>query len=152
MELNITSENSEETKQIAKFLINYLQDSYPHFTQQALVISLEGELGVGKTEFMKGIAQGLNLQQHIFSPTYLLMKSFPIPNSSYFQTLWHLDCYRLKSIQEIKLLGIEDILTTPENMVFIEWGDKIKQLLPSQVIRISFSYQKNNTRLIRFSL
>ena len=154
MNIKITSESPAETRKIASFLIYYIQNYYPHSSSQAIIVSLEGNLGVGKTEFMKGVAEGLHLHKHIFSPTYLLMKSFSLPDHSFFKVLWHLDCYRLKSVKEIELLGGRDILTDPHNIVFIEWGDKIKSLLPDHILRIALSYNKGkkNERLIQMFL
>ncbi len=147
MHIKITSDSPEETQSIAASLAAYLRDYKPRKDSKALVISLEGELGSGKTEFMKGIGKALQLNQPIFSPTFLLMKRFPLSKFP-FQFLWHLDCYRLKNAQEIKELGFSDMIRDPKNLIFVEWGDKIKTLMPSSCWTIKFEVQGPKTRVL----
>ncbi|MGC8651124.1 MAG: tRNA (adenosine(37)-N6)-threonylcarbamoyltransferase complex ATPase subunit type 1 TsaE [Minisyncoccia bacterium] len=137
MRIKIFSENPKETQKIAALFINTILKQKDLKRRQALVISLEGNLGSGKTEFLKGIASGSKLKGHIFSPTFLIMKRFPLSYQS-FKFLWHWDCYRLKSIKELKELDFLTILNDPQNIVFIEWGNKIKHFLPKNHWTIKF--------------
>jgi len=157
MKLKILSESPKETRQIAYFLTEAILAQGPFSKTQARVISLEGPLGSGKTEFLKGVAESLRLQEKIFSPTFLIMKSFACPPQKSakkysFKTLWHLDCYRLEGIKNIKDLGFGEIVSDPQNLIFIEWGDKIKKLLPAKHWKIKFTIKGKRKRLLEIEI
>jgi len=151
MKLQVLSNSLPETEKIASFFVKYIINCPSQDRKKGLVISLEGDLGSGKTEFVKGIGKALQVQEKVFSPTYLLMKSFPLKNSR-FQFLWHLDCYRLKKKEEAQILNLEEVFSDFTNLIFVEWGDKIKNLLPSSHWTIRFSIKGENTRLIIFEI
>ena len=157
MRIKILSESPEETQKIASFFINTilqqknLKRKQVCLRRQALIISLEGNLGSGKTEFLKGIAKGIKLKEKVFSPTFLIMKRFPLKHER-FEFLWHLDCYRLKKISEMRELDFKEIIKNPQNIIFIEWGDKIKKLLPKYHWIIKFSIKGENERLLMFEI
>lgn len=160
MNIKVISESPKETQKIAYFFIEAILKQYcPQNTRLAeapakragLVISLEGPLGGGKTEFLKGVAKFLKLEKKIFSPTFLIMKSFPC-KTRLFDSLWHLDCYRIKRAKEIKELDFSEIIKNPKNLVFIEWGDKIKKLLPVKHWKIKFKIAGKNTRILIFDI
>ncbi|MDD5760489.1 MAG: tRNA (adenosine(37)-N6)-threonylcarbamoyltransferase complex ATPase subunit type 1 TsaE [Candidatus Pacebacteria bacterium] len=157
MKVKVISESPKETQQIARFFTEAIAELGSFSKNQALVVSLEGSLGSGKTEFLKGVAKGLELQEKIFSPTFLIMKSFPLSSKKageeqFFKTLWHLDCYRLKEAEGIKDLGFIEIVNNPQNLIFIEWGDKIKKLLPKKHIRIRFETIGKSTRALEIQI
>jgi len=149
MQIKILSESPEETQKIASLFINAVWQQKDSKRTQALVISLEGNLGSGKTEFLKGIAKGIKLRERVFSPTFLIMKRFTLKHKP-FRFLWHLDCYRLKRISEMKELDFQEIIKNPQNIIFIEWGDKIKRLLPKNHWQIKFTIKGENKRLLEF--
>ncbi len=103
----------------------------------AKVISLDGALGTGKTTFIQGFARGLGVRRKILSPSFLIMRPYSLSRG---KTLWHLDCYRLKSDKELWGLGLEEILQDQNNIVLIEWGKKVSRLLPKNTIEIHFTY------------
>jgi len=157
MRIKIISESPEETQEIASLFINTiwqqkdLKCKQACLRRQALVISLEGNLGSGKTEFLKGIAKGIKLKEKIFSPTFLIMKRFTLKRKL-FKFLWHLDCYRLKKISEIRELDFKEIIKNHQNIIFIEWGDKIKRLLPKNHWMIKFKIKGENKRLLELEI
>lgn len=93
------------------------------------VVGLYGELGAGKTTFVQGVARGLGIKNRIISPTFVLVRRYKI-TSSKLQYLWHVDLYRLGEIGEAKAIGIEEIMADPNNIVVIEWPEKIETILP----------------------
>lgn len=162
MKIKIISDSPKETQKIAYFFIEAIlprttasrmrgKKQYCPQKNGGLVISLEGPLGGGKTEFLKGVAKFLKLEKKIFSPTFLIMKSFPC-KTRLFDSLWHLDCYRIKRAKEIKELDFLEIIKNPKNLVFIEWGDKIKKLLPAKHWKIKFKIAGKNTRILIFDI
>lgn len=116
----IYTKNAKETKKFAKNLAkDFLKGG---------IIALSGELGAGKTTFAQGFAQGLGIKGKIISPTFLIIRQYPIPGQKNF--LYHIDLYRLEDI-DLKNSGLEEILTDATNVVLIEWADKIIDSLPT---------------------
>lgn len=93
------------------------------------VVCLYGDLGAGKTTLVQGIAKGLGIKKRIISPTFVLIRRYQIPDTRY---LYHIDLYRLQSIQEAKNIGIEELLAEPTNILLIEWPEKIESALPQK--------------------
>lgn len=155
MKIKIITESPKETQKIAEFFVAGIE-KYSILKNkaknQALVISLEGNLGSGKTEFLKGVAKSLSLKDRIFSPTFLIMKSYSFSSKKTFlantqyKTLWHLDCYRLTKANDAKALGLEEIIKDAQNIIFIEWGNKIKKFLPQRHIVLKFKILKKDKR------
>ncbi len=110
------------------------------------VIALQGDLGSGKTTFVKGLAKALQFKQTITSPTFVLFKVYNNSNPKINQLI-HVDCYRVGGI-EIKKAGLEDYFYEPQTVVVIEWSDKI--ILPKKnLISLKFKHnKKDNTRII----
>lgn len=134
------SSTDEQTKKFAKGLARI---------GGIRIIGLTGGLGAGKTTFVQGFAQGLGIKEKIISPTFVLIRQHKIPNSQ--KMLYHVDLYRLDKIEDIKHLGIEEIIWDPNNVVLIEWAEKIKSLLPKDCLRISFKLASKDSRKIIFS-
>lgn len=110
------------------------------------VVCLEGDLGAGKTHFVKGIASGLGIdQEKVNSPTFTLINEYygEIP-------IFHFDCYRLKTIQEALEIGIEEYLYG-EGVSVIEWPSKIKELIPEYAIQIEIKHEGTSERSILIS-
>lgn len=90
------------------------------------IVCLYGDLGAGKTTLTQGIAKGLGIKKTVVSPTFILMRRYDLKN----RFLYHIDLYRLNSLEEVRGLGIEEITGDPKNIVIIEWPEKIESALP----------------------
>lgn len=112
MKKSIHSESPATTKKAARELASSIKANGPR--KRALVIALEGELGAGKTTFAQALAAALGVKGHVSSPTFLILKSYPLPKGKIFH---HIDCYRISSRKELSLLGFADILKDPNNLV-----------------------------------
>lgn len=117
----IITQNENETKKLAKALAAKLSGGE--------VIGLIGDLGTGKTVFVKGLAQGLGIKRTINSPTFVLMKVYKIKKHQTLKNLVHIDAYRLKSAVSLEEIGINDYLYQDDSVVVIEWADKVRKLL-----------------------
>ncbi len=103
------------------------------------ILALTGNLGSGKTTFTQKLAKKLKVKNPVTSPTFVLMNVFPANLASKKKvTLYHLDLYRTKSYKEVKALGITELWGKKENLVIIEWAEKIKKYLPKNAIIITF--------------
>lgn len=147
------SKSSKETENLAIFLLNKVLKLNPAITsKEALVVALEGELGAGKTVFVKGAAKALGIKGKIKSPTFTLIKKHPIFLSKCFKFLYHLDCYRLRDHRDLAILGIGEILNDPQNLILIEWSDRVKKILPKKHIKIHIDHIGKATRKISVAL
>lgn len=109
------------------------------------VVCLIGNLGAGKTTFSQGLARGLGIKQNIISPTFILERRYKLPAT---KTLVHIDLYRLNTIEEAKGIGIEETMADPNNIVVIEWPEKIESLLPRQKWEVRLETITENERKI----
>ncbi len=146
----LRSYSSKETKQFGKVYARRLRVG--RLEKHARVVALKGELGAGKTTFVQGFARGLGLKKRMVSPTFIIMRRFKIGvgyQASGISNFYHIDAYRIKKPREISQLGFKDILKNRENVVLIEWADKIKKVLPKGTMWLTFHHgKKENERLI----
>lgn len=99
------------------------------------VVALTGDLGAGKTTLTKAIAEGLNIDEPISSPTFAIIKEYKSGDLP----LYHFDVYRLEDPEEMYNLGYEDYFYG-DGVCVVEWADKVESLLPKDTIRIHISY------------
>lgn len=129
---------------------------------KATVIALQGDLGSGKTTFVQGFARALGIKRHITSPTFVIIRRYPISSDFLarqsfdaggkllIMNLYHLDLYRLHQMKEILDLGFQDITSDFHSIVIIEWPEKIRKLLPRDAINVNFTHGKaQRERIIR---
>lgn len=145
MNSEILTQSANETKETAALLAKKIKKQ--PLQKQALVVALKGDLGSGKTTFIQGLAQELGVKENILSPTFVIQKDFPLSLSN-FKNLYHIDAYRLKNPQEILDLGFLDLIKNPANLIIIEWADKIKKILPRNLLWIRFENLGRNKRKI----
>lgn len=113
-----TSAKPSETLAVARKLAPLLQPGD--------VIALVGELGAGKTHFVKGLADGLGYMGEVTSPTFTLIHEY----LGGLMPLYHFDFFRIENEQEALDIGIEDYLSS-DGVCVIEWADKLADLLPA---------------------
>lgn len=95
------------------------------------VVSLIGELGAGKTVFVHGVARGLEVQDPVSSPSFLIVQEY---RGKY--PVFHCDFYRLDSYQELEDIGWDDY-SRREGVILIEWGNRIPEALPENYLEIA---------------
>ena len=153
-----TTNSPGETQKIAADVAERVLAAAPK--KSATVLGLEGDLGAGKTTFLQGFARGLGIKEVVNSPTFIIMKKFQITNSKSqtnpnnqnpkFKTFYHFDLYRLEDEKEFEFFNFTEIISNPENIVAIEWPEKIVGLLPKEIIKIQFNHLQENKREIIF--
>ena len=108
-----------------------LGESWGRTVQRGLIIALSGDLGAGKTQLVKGLARGLGITERVHSPTFTLVNEYHggrLP-------LFHLDLYRLETVEQIHAAGLEEYLQ-PEGVAVIEWAERWLELqCPEALLR-----------------
>lgn len=110
------------------------------------VIFLEGDLGSGKTTFVRGVAESFGFGEPVRSPSFTIVNRYHIDHSTIKQIL-HVDLYRLKDASELTALALEEELVRPDTVAFIEWPNAVHpvQWKPTQTIQFSFNNQTTRT-------
>jgi tRNA threonylcarbamoyladenosine biosynthesis protein TsaE len=140
--------SARETQKIARDLAYIIL----HIThKRAVVVGLVGELGSGKTVFAQGFAKGLGIKDNVVSPTFVLMRIYAlcVPHYSHFI---HIDAYRIEKPKELIDLGFKELVRNPQNIILIEWADRIKNILPKNCILIKFEHVNKNKRKITLKI
>ena len=150
---SITTTSPAATQQFAADLTRKHLNLLSRFP---LILALQGDLGVGKTQFVKGLASALDINLNISSPTYTLMKEYPYSLPKYSGTLYHLDTWRLPDATELESTLHLSTLLQPGNIFAIEWAGKASELLKSYekdipILVINIKEIDVNTRQITYA-
>lgn len=124
-------------------------------SKKSNIFALYGDLGSGKTTFVQGLARGLGIQRRIISPSFIIVRSYKISfkiQDVRFKNFYHVDLYRIGDEKEVIDLGLMELVNNPENLVAIEWPDKIENVLPDKRINVYFEFIEENKRKITFDL
>lgn len=140
MENTFVSTSYKETREIAQKFAEKLE--------KGTTICLYGQLAAGKTTFTQGIGKAFGIKR-LVSPTFLIMRQYPVTTHPVIKTLFHLDLYRLNSIEDIKAFDVEEIWSSPENLLVIEWPEKFEDNLPKERFDIFFKANGENEREIK---
>ena len=110
------------------------------------MLALNGDLGAGKTTFAKGVARGLGIEEEVTSPTFTVVSEYEGR-----LRLHHIDAYRLSGVEDFVSVGAEELLSDAGGICLIEWGDRIAEVLPADVLRIELSVRPDGARELRTS-
>lgn len=140
----------------AKEILNFLGDVKSKQVaganlDQATTVALSGNLGAGKTTFTKAFANEIGITETITSPTFVIAKFYELKNQPWKKFI-HIDAYRLESGDELSKLGFDELFKDPENLIFIEWPENVKNILPEKLTNISFEVVDEETRKASVSL
>ena len=137
-----TTHNAQETAAIGAKLAEAVEHGG--------VILLYGDLGSGKTTFTQGLAKRLGITKPVNSPTFLIVKKYElgIRNQESGRNFYHIDLYRLEDEKGMEGIGLKEILEDEENIVVIEWSEKLEKMVPRQRIELHLRYIQNDEREI----
>jgi tRNA threonylcarbamoyladenosine biosynthesis protein TsaE len=132
--MEIQTSSLEEFEAEAARFVEGLVPNVNHAT----VVLLSGNLGAGKTAFVKAVAQTLGVEGVVNSPTFVLEKIYQIPGDERYQRLVHIDAYRLEGQEELAPLAFDEFLKDPRNLIMLEWPEKVglERLAPATTISI----------------
>ena len=132
--LSLLNDRGEEVS-----AVEILKQTEPH-----RVYAFEGEMGAGKTTFIKKLCEEMGTEDIVNSPTFAIVNVYDV-EQPYKGEVYHFDCYRLKDIREAMDFGAEEYLYSG-NYCFIEWPEKIEALLPEDTVRVKIVPQANGDR------
>lgn len=115
-----------------------------------LIITLKGDLGAGKTAFTKKLGEYLGVEEVIISPTFNIMKQYQLETDD-FDSLVHIDAYRLENSNEAKPLKLAELIKTPRVVFCIEWPDILADLIPERAVKLKIEIKDNNEREVEVS-
>jgi len=133
MDYKFTSRSEQDTMELAE---NIESEKFP-----GMIICLDGELGSGKTIFVKGFAKSLGIEDNITSPTFNIVKEYQAGELP----LYHMDVYRLEDTNED--IGFADYFSS-DAISIVEWSDLIADSLPEERLDIKFKIIDENTRVL----
>lgn len=108
------------------------------------IVACYGDLGSGKTSFIRGVCQGLHIQEHVASPTFTIVNEYRTENFP----VYHFDFYRLTTTRELLEIGFEDYLSRQDGVCLIEWAEKVQRVL-SPLPRYAVELRVGKTRDVR---
>lgn len=122
-------------------VLDLLKDHEPH-----RVFAFDGQMGAGKTTFIKKLCEEMGTLDVVNSPTFAIVNVYDVERP-YKGEVYHFDCYRLKDIREAMDFGAEEYLYSG-NYCFIEWPEMIEALLPEDTVWVKLEPQENGDRLL----
>lgn len=131
----VITKSDNETRKLASTFISKIKPG--------TIIGLIGDLGSGKTVFVKGAAKALGIKDLITSPTFNIVQIYLNKKK-----LYHFDLYRLNCIEDLENIGYEDYFNK-DGIIFIEWADKFLEIIPKNNYLIYFQYLDKNKREIK---
>lgn len=134
------AETEEDLKAIGKQLLEYVSPNK--------VLAFKGDMGVGKTTFISYLAQTMGVQEQVSSPTYGYVNEYESPE---YGLIYHFDLYRIEDEEEAYDIGIEEYIYD-DNWVFLEWAEKIDNLLPDNCVWIHITKDEKEGRNIEVTL
>jgi tRNA threonylcarbamoyladenosine biosynthesis protein TsaE len=118
--------------------------------EQAILVTLSGELGAGKTALTKAVAKAFGVEELVNSPTFVLEKIYLLPAGQPFKHLIHIDAYRLEKGSDLSTLGFDELMRDASNLVLLEWPEKVRDTLPAPAIKISLVAHADGSRIISY--
>ena len=115
----------------------------------ATMITLSGDLGAGKTTFARALARALGITENVASPTFVIEKVYTLAGERW-QRLVHIDAYRLKSADELRVLDWETLVNNPENLIVVEWPERVPEAIVAHAHRLSIEIGDEEERVIRY--
>jgi tRNA threonylcarbamoyladenosine biosynthesis protein TsaE len=144
-EKEFITQSSKETQKLGKILAQELYGGE--------IICLTGELGAGKTTFTQGLLSGLEVEGPYTSPTFVIMKHYKKQDTGDkeqgIKNIYHIDAYRVSS-HDIIDLGWEEIVSGKNNIIIVEWAERIADIIPKNALQINFQWINEDKRKITF--
>ncbi len=143
--MEIFTHSAQETEELGQKIAARIlkKGSGAHST----ILALYGELGSGKTTFVRGFGRGLGLPHRFLSPTFIIVREYPL-ETGFFRRFYHVDLFRTETEADLTDFGFTEIFADPGHLVVIEWAERLGLLLPNDRIDVNFMHKNNDKRVI----
>jgi len=131
---------SRSEKETENFAVQLAQSLRP-----GTVITLEGDLGAGKTVFARGFARGLGITDPVSSPTYTIVQEYPLPQTG---RLYHMDLYRIDSASAALAFGVDEFFDDNNAYSLVEWPKRAGELIPEKAVQVFIRHLNETEREI----
>ena len=137
--MTITIPNIEALPQAAHDFIAAMDDR--------TVFAFRGEMGAGKTTFIKAVCLALGVEDEVNSPTFAIVNEYRSETTA--ELIYHFDCYRIKTLEEAMDFGFEDYMESSA-LCFIEWPENVEDLLPGDVVNVYITVNEDGSRTLQY--
>ncbi len=135
--MTLTIQNTEALPQAAHDFIAAMDDR--------TVFAFRGEMGAGKTTFIKAVCLALGVEDEVNSPTFAIVNEYRSETTA--ELIYHFDCYRIKTLEEAMDFGFEDYMESSA-LCFIEWPENVEDLLPGDVVNVFIKVNEDGSRTL----
>ena len=135
--MEIVINNIKDINKAARTFIDYMPEGN--------VIAFYGNMGAGKTTFIKALCEELGVEDEVTSPTFSIVNEYTCTNAP--SKIYHFDFYRIKKLEEVYDMGYEDYFYS-DSLCLIEWPELIEELLPDDVTKVHIIEQSDGSRKI----
>lgn len=143
--MEITIRNIEDIQRAARSFIENMP--------KGNVIAFYGNMGVGKTTFIKALCKELGVEDEVTSPTFAIVNEYstnrPATSDQRLATIYHFDFYRIKKLEEVYDMGYEDYFYS-DSLCLIEWPELIEEVLPDDATKVCITEQQDGSRRITY--
>jgi tRNA threonylcarbamoyladenosine biosynthesis protein TsaE len=140
--------SSKETENLGVALAKDVLRAKPGVKNSAVIFALHGDLGSGKTTFVKGFFRGLGIKSRVKSPTFIIMRRSAV-RDKIFSDVFHIDAYRMRKSDDLSIIDFKTIAGDPKNIILIEWPENAKGIIPPDARQLEFHHgKKENERKI----
>jgi len=136
--MKIEIKNTEALHDAAREFIANMEDN--------TVFAFRGEMGAGKTTFIKAVCEVLGVDDEVNSPTFAIVNEY---RSATAELIYHFDCYRIKELEEALDFGFEDYMDSGA-LCLIEWPENVEELLPGDVVNVKITVNEDGSRTLEF--
>lgn len=144
MEIRTIAGEQEMYAEAARFAAGLRASPY-----DATVVALSGDLGAGKTTFTRGIAHFFGVEESVTSPTFIIEKVYTLTDKP-FARLIHIDAYRIQAMEELQVLGWDEMVQEASNLIVIEWPELVKDIDSQITHHITFEYVDEGKRSLMY--
>ncbi len=141
--MTIHIKNIEQIRAAAREFVNKIDDRR--------IFAFYGNMGAGKTTFIKAVCEELGISDVITSPTFAIVNEYEMPSSPLHlpSSVYHFDFYRIRRLEEVYDMGYEDYFYSGA-LCFIEWPELIEDLLPADAVKVTIQVLPDGSRNIEF--
>ena len=132
---------ARDMNRVAKWIMGYVHSG---LRRRATVLALKGDLGTGKTTFVKALSNVCRAQSRAVSPSFVLLRTYKSADNT---KIHHIDAWRISS-RDMGYLGFDAIVQDPRAIVCVEWADRVKSVMPRHAIWMNFQHVSINERKV----